>query len=148
MNQKDESNRQVSRQEKGTARKRVKAINSSSAGGQSISEPESQGIGVQRPQCNDSSFSEWGYRSERDDKPVDANLGKVLEHLGNLESRFYSYVHAHQERLDIRRKESENAELEFQEEARELREKILALLGEQDSETPSPAETTEIEEKS
>jgi hypothetical protein len=140
MNTKDES-RQV-RQKKGTARKRVEAINSPSPGGQDISGSQSEGIGVQGPQCNDSSVGKWGDRSERDEKSVDANLGKVLDHLGNLESRFYSYVHAHQERLDARRKESENAELEFQQEAQELREKILALLGEHEDETSS----SEIEE--
>jgi hypothetical protein len=122
------------------------AIDSTSTGGQSSIEPQSEGIGLQRPQCNDSGFSTWRSRGECDNKPVDANLGEVLEHLGNLETRFYSYVHAHQERLDIRRKESSEAEQEFQQEAKELREKILSLLGE--NEISSQLETPETEENS
>ncbi|MEH2201282.1 hypothetical protein [Nostoc sp.] len=99
------------------------------AGRQGGTHEKSDGIGVQGSECDDSRFGEWRNTGECGNKPIDASYGEVLEHLGSLETRFYKYVHAHQERLDLRRKESSTSEQEFAAEAEELRAKILGLMG-------------------
>ena len=90
---------------------------------------KSEGTGVQGSEYDDSRFGERRNRGERRNKPINATFGEVLEHLANLETRYYKYVHAHQERLDLRRKESNESEKEFAQEAEELRAKILGLIG-------------------
>lgn len=121
-------------------------------GGQISTNQESEGVGIQGSECDDSRSGKRGDRSESNDKPIDATLGEVLEHLGNLEARFYKYVHAHQERLDLRRKESSASEKEFAAEAEELRAKILGLIGsdpkELDPELDQPISETETNENS
>ncbi|MEH2307810.1 hypothetical protein [Nostoc sp.] len=123
------------------------------AAGQISTNEESEGARIQGSQCHDSRSGKWRDRSESDDKPVDATLGEVLEHLGNLETRFYKYVHAHQERLDLRRKESSTSEKEFAVEAEELRAKILGLIGgldpkDLDPELDEPVSEVEANENS
>lgn len=76
---------------------------------------DDQGIGIRasRPEYGDT---------------TSANTGKILGRLENLEKRFFSYVRSHQERLDLRKKESEVAEEEFAKEVAELKQDILALM--------------------
>lgn len=144
MNEQNEGTEQNTWQKENIAGERIKTVDPPSTTGQASIEQKSEGAGIQGSQCNDSGFSQRGNRSDCDNKPVDGNLGKVLEHLGNLESRFYKYVHAHQERLDLRRKESTAAEQEFQQEVEQLREKIFALLAQKESEP----EAEQLEENS
>ncbi|MEH1817305.1 MAG: hypothetical protein V7L09_33580 [Nostoc sp.] len=119
------------------------------SGRQGGTHEKSEGAGVQGSERDDSRSGEWRNTGECGNKPINATYGEVLEHLGNLEARFYNYVHAHQERLDLRRKESNTSEQEFAAEAEELRTKILGLIGGFDpkelDETISEVDTEEPE---
>ncbi|MFN6515692.1 MAG: hypothetical protein RMY29_014520 [Nostoc sp. CreGUA01] len=130
---------------------RGKTIDPAIARGQNSADEKSEGAGIQGSEYYDPRPSQRRNRGECDNKPINATFGEVLEHLANLETRFYKYVHAHQERLDLRRKESSESEREFAAEAEELRAKILGIIGELDPkelkpELDEPISKTETEE--
>lgn len=143
MNRKDEAKQQTGGEKEGTARKRVKTFDPVDTGTQEFLSSQGAGVGVQRPDINDSGAGRWGDRGESYHRYINATLGEVLEHLANLESRFYDYVHAHQERLDTRRQESQSAEQEFQQEAQQLKDKIFSLLEQRENEISSASEEPE-----
>jgi len=97
---------------------------------------ESSATRLQKHFQTDSSISNRGDRCESR-QLASSTPGKILTRLENLETRFFSYVKGHQDRLDLRRKESEIAEQEFAAEAALLKEDILHLIrDQQEAENP------------
>jgi len=124
----EDERKKAGRKKEGATRGRGSPVDSSGTNRKSIADKEIQGTWIPGPNSYDQSVGEFGIRGQSENYPDGGSLGEVLEHLANLESRFYTYVHAHQERLDERKKESSRAEQEFAAEALELKAKILDLI--------------------
>lgn len=95
---------------------------------------QSSTTGLQRHFQNDQGVSDRGDRCEHRQFPGSA-AGKILERLENLEKRFFSYAKAHQERLDLRKRESEIAVEEFAIEAASLKQDLINILQDQEQQT-------------
>jgi hypothetical protein len=61
-------------------------------------------------------------------KQRDTGVGKILERLEALEQKTLAYLHAHQDRLETRLKESKQSEIDFLDTSSQLKGDLLELL--------------------
>ncbi len=58
----------------------------------------------------------------------DTGAGKILERLDALETKTLAYLRAHQDRLEMRLKESKQSEIDFLDTSSQLKSELLGLL--------------------